>query len=199
MTDCSPPGSSVHGILQARVLEWVAISYSRESSWPRDWACTSCTDRRALYHCASRPSGKEWTQAPETEGPGFVLQLDNHDRAVMRMLCNPRKLKLPHVNFLKNNYSYFSWLWELNKKKDGKHWYMSNVCSINESLIPHFSALPPYLRIYLHLSFTPSLITQPFRMDTIFTHPGLNFFLNFTTELTLLSKYQSEFSVLKII
>lgn len=76
---------------------------------------------------------------------------------------------------------------------------MSNVCSINESLIPHFSALPPYLRIYLHLSFTPSLITQPFRMDTIFTHPGLNFFLNFTTELTLLSKYQSEFSVLKII
>ena len=34
--DCSPPGSSVHGILQARVLEWVAISFSRESSWPRD-------------------------------------------------------------------------------------------------------------------------------------------------------------------
>ena len=34
--DCSPPGSSVHGILQARILEWVAISFSRESSWPRD-------------------------------------------------------------------------------------------------------------------------------------------------------------------
>ena len=30
--DCSPPGSSVHGILQARILEWVAISFSRESS-----------------------------------------------------------------------------------------------------------------------------------------------------------------------
>ena len=34
--DCSPPGSSVHGILQARVLEWVAISFSRASSQPRD-------------------------------------------------------------------------------------------------------------------------------------------------------------------
>ena len=32
--DCSPPGSPVHGILQARVLEWVAIPFSRESSWP---------------------------------------------------------------------------------------------------------------------------------------------------------------------
>ena len=35
--DCSPPGSSVLGLLQARVLEWVAISFSRGSSWPRDW------------------------------------------------------------------------------------------------------------------------------------------------------------------
>ena len=34
--DCSPPGSSIHGIFQARVLEWVAISCSRGSSWPRD-------------------------------------------------------------------------------------------------------------------------------------------------------------------
>ena len=35
--DCSPPGSSIHGILQARILEWVAISFSRGSSQPRDW------------------------------------------------------------------------------------------------------------------------------------------------------------------
>ena len=34
--DCSPPGSSAHGIFQARILEWVAISFSRESSQPRD-------------------------------------------------------------------------------------------------------------------------------------------------------------------
>ena len=35
--NCSPPGSSVHGIFQARILEWVAISFSRGSSQPRDW------------------------------------------------------------------------------------------------------------------------------------------------------------------
>ena len=39
--DCSPPGSSVHGSLQARILEWVAIPFSRESSWPRDGTCIS--------------------------------------------------------------------------------------------------------------------------------------------------------------
>ena len=35
-TDCNLPGSSVHGIFQARILEWVATSFSRGSSWPRD-------------------------------------------------------------------------------------------------------------------------------------------------------------------
>ena len=40
--DCSPTGSSVHGTLQARLWEWVAISSSRESSWPRDWTHISC-------------------------------------------------------------------------------------------------------------------------------------------------------------
>ena len=52
--DCSLTDSSVHGILQARILEWVAISYSRGSCWPRDRtldSCISCTDRRILYHC----------------------------------------------------------------------------------------------------------------------------------------------------
>ena len=39
--DCSLPGSSVHGILQTRILEWVAIPFSRGSSWPRDWTCVS--------------------------------------------------------------------------------------------------------------------------------------------------------------
>ena len=40
--DCSLPGSSVHGIFQARVLEWVAVSFSRRSSQPRDWTRVSC-------------------------------------------------------------------------------------------------------------------------------------------------------------
>ena len=48
--DCSPPGSSVHGILQARILEWVAISFSREASQPRDRTHASCIGRQILYH-----------------------------------------------------------------------------------------------------------------------------------------------------
>ena len=52
-TDCSPPGSSVHGILQARRLEWVAISSSRGSSQPRNQTHISCFGRWILYHCTT--------------------------------------------------------------------------------------------------------------------------------------------------
>ena len=47
--DCSWPGSSVHGISQARILEWVAISSFRGSYWPRDWTLISCTGRWILF------------------------------------------------------------------------------------------------------------------------------------------------------
>ena len=48
--DCSPPGSSVQGILQARILVWVAISFSRGSFWPRDQPHVSCIGRQIFYH-----------------------------------------------------------------------------------------------------------------------------------------------------
>ena len=51
--DGSQLGSSVHGIFQARILEWVASSFFRESSQPRDQihiSCVSCTGRWILYH-----------------------------------------------------------------------------------------------------------------------------------------------------
>ena len=50
--DCSPPGSSVHGISQARILEWIAISFLRRSSRPRNQthvSCVSCIGRQILY------------------------------------------------------------------------------------------------------------------------------------------------------
>ena len=49
--DCNLPGSSVHGILQARILEWVAISFSRGSSWPKD--------QTRVSHIAGRRSTRE--------------------------------------------------------------------------------------------------------------------------------------------
>ena len=47
---CSLPGSSVHGISLIRILEWVAISFPRGSSWPRDQTCVSCIAGISL-HC----------------------------------------------------------------------------------------------------------------------------------------------------
>ena len=52
--DCSPPGSSVHGLSQARILEWGALSFSRESSWPTDRTHTSWIGRWVLYYWATR-------------------------------------------------------------------------------------------------------------------------------------------------
>ena len=55
-TDCSPAGSSGHGISQARIQEWVAISSSRGSSPPRDGtlvSCISCIGRKILYPCGT--------------------------------------------------------------------------------------------------------------------------------------------------
>ena len=48
--DCSPPGSSVHGILQARILEWVAMPSSRGSSWLRNQTHIPWIGRQVLYH-----------------------------------------------------------------------------------------------------------------------------------------------------
>ena len=60
--DCSLPGSSVHGILQVRILEWVVISFSRGASQPRDWTWVSCIAGRRFTLWATRelpaPPGK---------------------------------------------------------------------------------------------------------------------------------------------
>ena len=55
--DCSLPGSSNPGIFQARVLEWVAISFSTGSLWPRDWTQVSCIAGRRFTIWTTRESG----------------------------------------------------------------------------------------------------------------------------------------------
>ena len=80
---CGPPGSSVHRISQAKILEWVAISFSRVSP-PRDRTHTSCTGRKVLYH------GETW-EAPEN--PYYLL-----------LFFHRKTLPLPSVVF-----SYFSY------------------------------------------------------------------------------------------
>ena len=68
--DCSPPGSSVPGILQARILEWVAISFSRGSSRPRVWTLISglsCIVRQILVP-PGKPAG-DWNTCNRLTSP----------------------------------------------------------------------------------------------------------------------------------
>ena len=57
--DCSHPGSSVYRIVQARILQWVAISFSRVSSWPREWTQVSCIAGRFFTVWATKSQMEE--------------------------------------------------------------------------------------------------------------------------------------------
>ena len=76
--DCSLQGSSVHGIFQARVLEWVAISFSRGSSWPRDRTQVSRIAGRCFTVWATREALKRWADSnlyiTEVNQPWFSLE-----------------------------------------------------------------------------------------------------------------------------
>ena len=74
--DCSLPDSSVHGILQARILEWVAIPFSRGSRWSRDETQVSCIAGSLFTIWATREETHEWHQntwmTAKKLGPGIV-------------------------------------------------------------------------------------------------------------------------------
>ena len=61
--DCSPPGSSVHGLLQARILQWVALPFSRGSSWLRDQTCVFYVAGRFFTAWANREY-QQWIKVP---------------------------------------------------------------------------------------------------------------------------------------
>ena len=70
--DCSLLGSSIHGSLQARILEWVAIAFSRGSSWPRDWIQVSRNAGRPFTDWVRKMALQEslaWASPPPPPGP----------------------------------------------------------------------------------------------------------------------------------
>ena len=75
------PAPLSHEIFQTRILEWVAISFSRGSSQPRDWTCISCIGRWILYHWATREA---------------LLHVCTHDKSLQSCLtlCNPTDCSL---------------------------------------------------------------------------------------------------------
>ena len=73
--DCSPPGSSVHGVLQARKLAWVAITFFRVSSWPRDWTWISLITGRFFSVWATRKAAMTKNQFLKIYGSSSVFPL----------------------------------------------------------------------------------------------------------------------------
>ena len=98
--DCSPPGSSVHGILQARILKWVAISFSRGSSQNRTWI--SCMAGRFFTNWATR------------EAAGLYSPCFTQNRNSQCGLWNPWSLWDPVMgqnyfqNITQNLFTFFS-------------------------------------------------------------------------------------------
>ena len=74
-TEAMATGSSVHGISQARIMERVAISLFRGSSWPKEWICVSCIGRRILCHRATREAHRSFWIVPNTSSVGW-FQID---------------------------------------------------------------------------------------------------------------------------
>ena len=101
--DCSPPGSSVPGISQVRILEWVTVSFSRGSSWPRDWTHVSCTGRQILCRWATREVQKSpvetWLIAASgIGGVPSASQMQNMRQPSCLLAACPRyTILLPYV------------------------------------------------------------------------------------------------------
>ena len=101
-TACSPPGSSVHRILQARILEWVTIAFSRGSSQPRDRtriSCISCIGRQILYHGATREAPyRDKSESEKSHGVDITREKEERNM--------PNKSQMENIhqkNYFANN------------------------------------------------------------------------------------------------
>ena len=89
---CSPAGSSVHGILQARILEWVAIFSLKGSYWSRDQTCVSCTAGRYFTTEPSEKPGLSFivfycNSSPQWEKQKFYANF----LFIVHQICKQRK------------------------------------------------------------------------------------------------------------
>ena len=167
--DCSPPGSSLHGILQARVLEWVAISFSRESSWCRDQTRVSCIPGRRFYLWATREAhisdtcrSKETNKINHHHGSTTQLNSYQHMTNIVYpyspllpqyLKTNPRHYIISSVN-TSEGYNQFK-----NQLTFGKTWQKNSICLLESScrcqlvnfhVLNHSQGLTHYWKHILH-------------------------------------------------
>ena len=126
--DCSPPGSSVHGILQARILQCVAMPSFRGSSQSRDRtyvSCVSCAGRQTLYHrviaksCPTlRPHGLQPARVPcPWDFPGKNAGVDCHFLLQGIFLTQETNPGLPHCGQKLYRLSHQGSPWKKKKKR----------------------------------------------------------------------------------
>ena len=135
--DCSSPGSSVHGILQARILEQIVIPFSRGSSWPRDQTQASCIAgrfftiwaTRELHPCLFRGFSsiqllsRVWLSNPmDCSRPGFLvhhqfLLTQTHDHWVSDVIqpSHPLLLPSPPAFNISQHQDLFQWVSSLHQ------------------------------------------------------------------------------------
>ena len=92
--DCSPPGSSVLGILQVRILAWVAVPFSRGSSWFIDWTQVSCIAGRFFTIWANKEVLTMWGQALkwlECRCKRFLTKTKNTNAFLSSFYISPRE------------------------------------------------------------------------------------------------------------
>ena len=121
--DCSLPGSSVRGIFQARVLEWVAISFSRGSSWPGDQTQVSGIERR--FSTLQADTLPEWTAKlgcklkPPTRGEQVGNWIKEPLHLMLAALCqNPGLLSKVLTKKSRKTLSSPRGVWEGNSSSE---------------------------------------------------------------------------------
>ena len=112
-TNCSLPGSAVHGIFHAKIPELVATSYSRGYSWSRVRACNFCTGRWALYQCATWEAWlhmvNKITQDAEKPPPSlnYLSSSEGHNQRASNTLSSPWRDQLNTLWIGKDNFLTF--------------------------------------------------------------------------------------------
>ena len=162
--DCSSPGCSVHGISQARKLEWVAISLSRGSSQLRDWTHLSCIGRQILtespdknllpthtstFHLApSLAPFPCWT--PKMHAASFISSGGKQETIFLRKPIYPKEKTSVFIPFV-----------SLQPRK--QHGSPAALLEPSERLQLSFSLLPSMLKLaWSHLEIRPQYVSPVF-------------------------------------
>ena len=142
--DYSPPGSSLHGILQARILEWIAISFSRASSQPRDWTGVSCIAGRRFILWATREDlRKVWSLSNSWEVTPSTLNILSIRSGFVYLgaLCYARYIM--HIRV---------WLtvWFMVEILD--HTVSAEHLGVLETRVSHMGSQPSYMLVFCFIS-----------------------------------------------